>query len=65
MQSVPPSLTTAPAGEFLSSDSIRERFARAMSAMYREEVPQYGTLLDIVAQVNAQVLGRAPASPPA
>ncbi|WP_018911900.1 VOC family protein [Thiomonas sp. FB-6] len=65
MQSVPSSLTTAPAGEFLSSDSIRERFARAMSAMYREEVPQYGTLLDIVAQVNAQVLGRAPASPPA
>lgn len=65
MQSVPPSLTTAPAGEFLSSDSIRERFARAMSAMYRDEVPQYGTLLDIVARVNAQVLGRAPASPAA
>ncbi len=49
----------AAAGDFVSRDSIRERFAQAMSAMYREEVPQYGTLLDIVAEVNEQVLQAA------
>ena len=54
--------TTAPAADFVSPDSIREAFARAMSAMYRDEVPQYGTLLDIVAQVNARVLAGAPDS---
>ncbi len=38
---------------------MREAFAQAMSAMYREEVPQYGALLDIVAQVNEQALRAA------
>lgn len=45
---------------FVPSDEIRTRFSSAMSAMYRSEVPQYGTLVDLVAQVNAQVLRRDP-----
>ena len=44
----------------VSSDSIRARFSAAMSAMYREEVPAYGTLMALVAQVNAEVLERDP-----
>ena len=46
---------------FVSADEIRARFSRAMSDMYRDEVPQYGTLLDLVATVNADVLARQPA----
>lgn len=44
----------------VSSDQIRARFSAAMSAMYREEVPAYGTLTALVAQVNAEVLARDP-----
>ena len=36
----------------LSSDEIRTLFSRAMSNMYRAEVPQYGALIDLVAEVN-------------
>lgn len=43
---------------FLAPDQIRARFSAALSAMYRSEVPAYGTLLDLVAEVNAQVLAR-------
>ncbi len=43
---------------FIPSDDIRARFSRAMSVMYRAEVPAYGTLLDLVGKVNAQVLER-------
>ncbi|MGY8666004.1 VOC family protein [Bradyrhizobium sp. UFLA05-109] len=39
--------------QFTSTDSIRTMFSRAMSNMYRLEVPQYGTLLEIVAEANA------------
>lgn len=45
---------------FVSPDHIRGLFAQAMSAMYREEVPLYGTLLDLVAEVNAGVLAADP-----
>lgn len=45
---------------FISPDNIRARFSRAMSAMYRREVPAYGTLLDLVADVNKRVLNRDP-----
>lgn len=38
---------------FATPDEIRARFSAAMSSMYRQEVPQYGTLLDLVADVNA------------
>lgn len=41
---------------FLAPDQIRARFSEALSAMYRAEVPAYGTLLDLVADVNARVL---------
>jgi uncharacterized glyoxalase superfamily metalloenzyme YdcJ len=44
----------------ISPDDIRARFSRAMSKMYREEVPAYGTLLDLVAEVNKKVLERDP-----
>lgn len=46
---------------FASSDQIRSRFAQAMSDMYRQEVPLYGELMSLVAQVNAQVLAEDPA----
>lgn len=41
---------------FLHPDDIRTQFSNAMSDMYRVEVPQYGTLLELVADVNAHVL---------
>ncbi len=43
---------------FVSPDEIRNRFSRAMSDMYREEVPQYGTLMTLVADVNGRILER-------
>lgn len=46
---------------FITPDEIRTRFSNAMSRMYREEVPQYGTLLDLVAEVNAAALLSKPA----
>lgn len=45
----------------VSPDLIRQRFSRAMSDMYREEVPLYGALMELVAQTNAQVLDSDPA----
>lgn len=41
---------------FVSPDLIRQRFSRAMSDMYRDEVPLYGALMNLVEQTNAQVL---------
>ncbi|MGQ7248558.1 2-oxoadipate dioxygenase/decarboxylase HglS [Halomonas sp. V046] len=46
---------------FVSSDDIRDRFSRAMSDMYRAEVPQYGTLLALVETVNHETLVARPA----
>ncbi len=40
----------------MSPDDIRAKFSSAMSDMYRLEVPQYGTLLDLVADVNAAAM---------
>jgi uncharacterized glyoxalase superfamily metalloenzyme YdcJ len=45
----------------ISSDQIRKRFSAAMSAMYRAEVPAYGDLMSLVADVNAGVLSGNPA----
>lgn len=45
---------------FLCKDSIRTRFSRALSDMYRQEVPQYGTLVDLVADINARTLASQP-----
>ncbi|QBG93587.1 VOC family protein [Xanthomonas oryzae] len=45
---------------FVSPDQIRSWFAQAMSDMYRSEVPLYGDLMSLVAQVNAQTLQADP-----
>lgn len=45
---------------FVSSDTIRDAFSKAMSHMYRTEVPAYGTLMELVAEVNARVLKADP-----
>ncbi|KAB0265133.1 VOC family protein [Microvirga brassicacearum] len=44
----------------VSSDDVRTMFSRAMSDMYRAEVPQYGTLMELVADVNASTLAADP-----
>ena len=44
----------------ITADEIREQFSQAMSAMYQQEVPQYGTLLELVADVNLAVLENNP-----
>ena len=48
------------AAEHANPDDIRALFSRAMSAMYRDEVPAYGTLMELVRDVNADVLATAP-----
>lgn len=45
---------------FVSPDLIRQRFSRAMSDMYRDEVPLYGALMNLVTQTNAGVLAENP-----
>ncbi|GAA3897363.1 VOC family protein [Halomonas cibimaris] len=42
--------------QWISPDQIRARFAGAMSAMYRREVPQYGALIELVEEVNRDTL---------
>ncbi len=46
---------------FVSADDIRSAFSAAMSTMYRDEVPAYGTLMALVAKVNADTLAADPA----
>jgi len=46
---------------FVSPDEIRSAFSAAMSAMYRDEVPAYGTLMSLVTQVNEETLANDPA----
>ena len=55
-----PTSPASPRG-LVPPDEIRSRFSRAMSEMYRLEVPQYGTLLALVADVNAAALRDDPA----
>ena len=45
---------------FASPDLIRQRFSKAMSDMYREEVPLYGALMELVEQTNRHVLDTDP-----
>jgi len=45
----------------MSPDAIRAAFSAAMSAMYRDEVPAYGTLMALVADVNEATLASQPA----
>ena len=39
-------------------DALRLAFSEALSAMYRREVPQYGTLLELVADTNRAAGGK-------
>ncbi|VVP42005.1 hypothetical protein PS903_04815 [Pseudomonas fluorescens] len=41
---------------FVEADEIRTRFSRAMSDMYKQEVPLYGTLMELVAETNSTVM---------
>lgn len=43
----------------ITADEIREQFSQAISAVL-SEVPQYGTLLELVADVNLAVLENNP-----
>lgn len=45
----------------ISPSAIRARFCRAMSTMYRAEVPLYGDLVDLVVAVNDATLAADPA----
>ncbi|MHC8321012.1 2-oxoadipate dioxygenase/decarboxylase HglS [Pseudomonas sp. GB2N2] len=45
---------------FDSPDLIRQRFSKAMSDMYREEVPLYGALMELVERTNRHVLDSDP-----
>lgn len=46
--------------DLITPDTLRSHFSAAMSDMYRQEVPQYQTLLDLVAAVNEETLARQP-----
>ncbi|MCW2823963.1 MAG: hypothetical protein JWQ91_880, partial [Aeromicrobium sp.] len=41
----------------MSPTALRARFARALSDLYGSEVPAYTTLVEVSAEVNAEVLG--------
>jgi len=43
--------------QFVAKDLIRKAFSKAMSDMYRTEVPAYGALLDLVIDSNDKFLG--------
>ncbi|SPO36014.1 related to DUF1338 domain protein [Pseudozyma flocculosa] len=44
----------------IDSDSLRALFASSMSQLYKSEVPLYGDLLDIVADVNGDMMIQHP-----
>ena len=44
------------APEHANPHQIRALFSRAMSAMYREEVPAYGTLMELVRETGMGAL---------
>ncbi len=46
---------------FILPDLIRANFSAAMSAMYQKEVPLYGDLMTLVADVNSETLKAQPA----
>ena len=52
--------SVSPDKDFICSDDIRHDFSMAMSAMYQDEVPLYGDLVDLVSDVNAEVLTSHP-----
>ncbi|MFW5970253.1 MAG: VOC family protein [Halofilum sp. (in: g-proteobacteria)] len=46
---------------FVNTSDLRARFRAAMSRMYRDEVPAYGTLVELVGDINAATLDADPA----
>lgn len=48
------------ASTYVPPDEIRLVFSKALSQMYKSEVPQYGVLMDLVADVNAATLRSDP-----
>jgi uncharacterized glyoxalase superfamily metalloenzyme YdcJ len=46
--------------DHVSTSDIRSAFSAAMSAMYRDEVPAYGTLMELVGRVNDETLVAQP-----
>ena len=50
-----------PTAAHVSPDEIRKGFSKAMSDMYRDEVPLYGALMELVAETNTRVFEREPA----
>ena len=49
-----------PTTAHVSPDEIRKGFSKAMSDMYRDEVPLYGALMALVAETNTHVLDTQP-----
>ncbi|TFY93012.1 VOC family protein [Pseudomonas nabeulensis] len=49
-----------PTAAHVSPDEIRKGFSKAMSDMYRDEVPLYGALMALVAETNTRVLDSEP-----
>ena len=45
---------------FVPQYEIREKFSRAMSDMYKKEVPLYGDLLEIVRGINREFMEKHP-----
>jgi uncharacterized glyoxalase superfamily metalloenzyme YdcJ len=45
-----------PIATFIPADTLRTEFSAALSEMYRTEVPLYGDLVELVAEVNKEVL---------
>ncbi len=44
---------------FVSAEYIRNRFSKLMSDMYKNEVPLYGELLDLVHEINNSVISES------
>ena len=44
--------------ESMDPDALRTRLSQAMSNMYKDEVPLYADLLDIVKEVDDKARGR-------
>ena len=49
-------MTNMPIATFIPADTLRTEFSAALSEMYRTEVPLYGDLVELVAEVNKEVL---------
>jgi uncharacterized glyoxalase superfamily metalloenzyme YdcJ len=46
--------------QYIDPDDVRTMFSKAMSDMYRSEVPLYGDLVELVHDVNTETLRKDP-----